>query len=200
MMIFKIIAAVIMSFLLVSCSMFSPVPSVSSTTYLVNSIPPRVPVGSHRRSILFVAMPETSAFYNTTDMVYISKPYQIGYFVKNNWAETPAQMLQPLIVQTLINTHHFRAVNSSLAMGNYDYVLSTQIMQFAQDFSVAQSVYRLTLRVQIIKSSTNQIVATKQIAIIKPAQANTPYAGVIAANSAVADALLAIAEFCNQKI
>ena len=36
----------------------------------------------------------------TTQMAYSTEAYQIAYFAKNEWAETPSQMIQPLIVKT----------------------------------------------------------------------------------------------------
>ena len=80
-----------------------------------------------RPKILLISVPETIPVYNTTEMAYMIKPYQIAYFSLNQWAETPAEMLQPLLVQTLQNTHHFKAIVTPPYSGHFDYVLNTQI-------------------------------------------------------------------------
>jgi cholesterol transport system auxiliary component len=178
-----------------SCSMFSPVAG-PTTTYRVDAIPTSSVKREPRHETIWVALPEAGAIYSSTEMAYTKQEYQVGYFVKNSWVETPAQMLQPLIVQTLQNTHAFHAINSSQAMGSYDYVLNTQILKFEQDFTQSQSVFRLTLRVQLVRAIGNHVIRTKEITVVEPAPQNTPYGGVIAANRAAASALVAIRHFC----
>src|SRR5262249_9060468 len=87
-------------FLLAGCSFFSPVKTDSPNKYLLNRIPAVVPTKPTRSITLLVFAPETQPIFNTTQMAYTIKPYQIAYFSKNQWAETPTEMLQPLLVQT----------------------------------------------------------------------------------------------------
>jgi cholesterol transport system auxiliary component len=124
------------------------------------------------------------------------EPYQVSYFVKSSWIESPAQMLQPLMVQTLQNTHMFHAVNGTEAAGAYDYILNTQILKFEQDFTRPQSVFRLTLRVNLLGAVQHRVLRSQEITVVELAPQNTPYGGVIAANRATAKALVAIRHFC----
>jgi cholesterol transport system auxiliary component len=183
-----------------SCSVLSPVQVGPTTTYILSAVPESTTSHSSRNVSVMVALPEAGPIYNTAEMAYTTKPYQISYFVKNSWVESPAQMLQPLIVQTLQNTHSFHAVNSSLTMGHVDYIVSTQLLQFEQDFTQPQSVFRLKLRVQLINATSNRSVLIKDISIVEPAPQNTPYGGVFAANRAVARALMDIRQLCLRKL
>jgi cholesterol transport system auxiliary component len=181
--------------LLAGCSVFSPVTSVNNTTYVVNSIP-SVAVQARHSASIFVAEPTAVSFYNTADMAYSNYPYQIGYFVKSSWAATPAQMLQPLIVQTLQNTKHYSAVSSAVGIGQYNYLLNTQLIQFQQDFTSGRNIFKLHARLQLVQSSSNQLVASKDVSIAIPAPQNNAYGGVVAANMATRELLAEIAKFC----
>lgn len=182
---------------LVGCS---PVQVGPSQTYIVNAIPTISGKSTHSAKTVLVTLPEAVPMYNTPDMSYMLHPYQFSYFVKNSWIETPAQMLQPLMVETLQNTHHFRAVSSSLTFGHVDYIVNTQLLQFTQDFTQSPSVFRLRLRVQLIKTANNDVLAFKEISVVEPASQNTPYGGVVAANQAVTTALTILADFCLHKL
>ncbi len=183
-------------FLLAACSVFSPVKMEQTNTYVINTLPRLATKKPAHRITLMVMQPEAIQIYNTTRMAYSTQPYQVAYFSKSSWAVTPAQMLQSLLAQTLQNTHYFYAVSSASSIGYYDYVLNMQLLQFEQRFFAHSSDVIITLRVQLIKSASNQVVAAKQFTVIEAAPENTPYGGVVAANRATANILAQIARFC----
>lgn len=183
-----------------SCSLFSAVPSQSTSAYVINTTPCHITSESRDHTSLFVAPMEADPIYNTTAMAYTTKPYQIAYFGKNNWAEPPAAMIQPLIIQTLQNTHHFRTVNGGSSVGNYDYILKTQLLELQQAFLSNTSIVHLKIRAQIINANNGQVIATKQFSVSEMTAQKTPYSGVIATNRATAAILEQIARFCLNKI
>lgn len=171
-------------FLLTSCSLFSPV-KIKQTTYVLNRIPYHTPRANTHHATLLIATPETKPVYNTTQMAYTIKPYQVAYFSENQWAETPSQMLQPLLVQAMQNTHYFHAVVTPPFMGRYDYTLNTQILELIQDYTYHPAVVLVKIEAQLLNGLTNRVIATKEFFICKPIICKTPYGGVIAANLAV---------------
>jgi len=84
-------------------------------------------------------------------------------------------------------------------VGNYDYVLNTQILELQQDFTLCPAMVRLTLRAQLSRGMTQQILATQEFSIQEPILQKTPYAGVIAANHATAKMIQELAEFTLSK-
>ncbi|TAK79476.1 MAG: ABC transporter [Gammaproteobacteria bacterium] len=178
----------------------SPVKTAPESAYFINSMPVYVPTKRTRPVTLLVMPPETVAAFNTTQMAYSVTPHQIAYYAKNRWADTPAQMLLPLMVQTLQNTHYFHAVVTPPFMSRYDYVLNTQILALEQDFTYQPAVVRITLRVQISRVASNQVIATKQLTVVEPILQAPPYGGVVAANRAAQEAMIELAEFCIKKI
>lgn len=187
-------------FLLSACSVFSPVKTEPNTTYLISSVPHPATKRTGHHINLLVSQPEASSIYNTTDMAYTTQPYQIGYFVKSSWAETPTQMLQPLIIQTLQRTHYFHTVGSLSNMGQYSYILNTQLVQLQQDYSRIPHVLHFILRAQVIDANTNQVLGNKEFSVNERIDRNDPYSGVTAANRAAAAALNQLAKFCLRVI
>lgn len=169
--------------MLSGCSVFSPVKVAPMSTYTLSDIPCQLP-SSPGSSTLLVPVPDSSAVYNTTQMAYSCYPYQVAYFARNAWADTPARMLQPLMIQTLQNTHHFHAVLAS-SLANDGYILQTNLLELKQQFAPCGSVILLRVRADLIRVSNNQVVASKQFCITEPAPCCNPYGGVIAANRAI---------------
>jgi cholesterol transport system auxiliary component len=191
----KQILIVIACFIVSSCSLFSPINVKQSNQYVLNKLPNLPPQSRHRTTIL-IAPPMTRPIYNTTQMIYTDKQYQVKYYVKNEWAETPSQMLKLLLVQSLQKTHYFRSVVTLPYSGEYDYVLNTTILDFQQDFTAEQPMMKILVDVKLVRASNNRLIASTHFSLAAPMSHASPYAGVIASNQAVAVLLNRIALFC----
>jgi cholesterol transport system auxiliary component len=188
-----------MMFILSACSLVSPVKIEPPKKYTLTEMPSCLPSKQTNGATLFVLEPETRSIYNTTSMAYTSQPHQVAFFGYNEWSETPSQMLHPLIVKTLQSTHYFHAIVVPPYSGNYDYVLSTQILKLEQDFTVKPAMLQLTIQAQLSHEMTHQVLATQEFSVQEPLLQNTPYGGVIAANHATAKILQQLAEFMLSK-
>ena len=162
-------------------------------------MPPEVPQRSSQGAVLVVYPPQTRPVYDTTEMAYMTRPYEIAYFSQHEWAEPPAQMLQPLLVGTLQNTRFFSAVLTPPYAGRHSFALRTEIRELIADFTSEPAALQLSLRFQLSEGATGAVVATKDISIREPMQQKTPYAGVVAGNDATAKALLELARFVVEK-
>lgn len=177
------------------CSLFSPVKGPEINKYLLNKVP-YVAKRGRQRTILLVLQPQTRAIFDTTQIAYSTKPYQIAYFAKNEWAETPSQMFEQLVTQTLQNTHHYKAVASRGYAGNYDYALYVKILDLKENFTEKPAVFDIRLRAQLVRSRTGRIVAEREFAVHEPIGPITPYNGILAGNTATSEVLAALARFC----
>jgi len=186
----------IFAFALLLSGCLSPVTTDSmGSAYLIRATPSNVPVSSQNSGVVLVMPPNTTTVYNTRGMAYSTSPYQISYYAKNRWAETPSEMLQPLITKTLQKTHRFRAVVNAPYPGRYNYLLTTEITELLQDYTGCTPVLKFGLRAQYNNGVTGQIIRIKEINRSIPMRKKDPYAGVIAANQAVAEVLEELAEF-----
>lgn len=186
-------------FLLTGCSVFSPIKTQSHDTYVLSEIPKPLVKHPTRSLTLLVNYPQSSAMYNTTQMAYSTQTFKIAYYSKNEWADTPSHMLQPLIVRTLQNTHYFRDVLSPGMLGQYQIVLNTQLVKMQQVFFNHTSEVRIIINAQLIDTiHNNRLIATKEFSVNEMAYP-TPYGGVIAANRGVAKLLAQLAEFVTSQ-
>lgn len=187
-------------FLLESCSLFSPIKTEPQTSYQLTRLPQPQIQKSHHSVTLLVMQPGTSAVYHTKKMAYSIKPYQIAFYANNTWAQSPGNMLQPLMVQALQNTEHFHAILTPASPGHYDFILNTEIQQLVQDYTNRVDLLRFTLRAEITNALTHKVIATKEFSVIEPIQHETPYAGVAAANCATEKLLQQLTAFCLRAI
>jgi len=180
------------------CALFSPV-KIDTKRNVLNSIPLDLPSERTHTTTLLVLIPETTPVYATTQMAYSTRAYEIAYFSKNEWAETPSQMIQPLIVKTLRNTHYFSEVLSPPYFGRHTFALHVEIQELKQDFTSQPATLQLAMRIYLSREATNQIIATKELSIREPMTERTPYAGVVAANEAMQKLLRELAKFVFEK-
>ncbi len=185
-----------MLMLLSGCTLFSPVKNAPQNTYIINKINPNTLHAEPTHLTLLVNAPQTTPAYNTTQMAYMTCPYQFSYFSKNSWIDTPAEMLLPLIVQSLQNTCHYHAVVIPPFSGQYDLVLNTQLIKLQQQFLTCPSRAHIVLRAQLVNANTERVISSCQFDVSAAAPEQNPYGGVIAANCATAQLLAQLTQFC----
>lgn len=180
--------------LLSGCALLSPVKTDAEKSTL-SDIPRDLPSEQTHVSTLLVLAPETQPLYASTQMAYTTQAYQIAYFGQHEWAETPSQMTQPLIVETLRDTHYFNDVLSSPDFGHHTFVLRSEILEIKQDFTSEPAMLRLTMRFNLSRDATNQVIASKELSVQEPMGGRNPNAGVVAANEAMVKLLRELAGF-----
>ena len=176
------------------CSLFTPV-DIDTHQYVLGTIPVDLPAERTHTVTLSVLVPETVPAFATPRMAYTSQKYQIAYFTRNEWVETPAQMILPVIVETIRRTHYFSAVRAPPDLGRSTFLLRTEILELNQDFTSDPAVLRLTVRFDLSRETTHQPIAAKAFSVQQQLGERNPYAGVVAANEAVGRLLRDLARF-----
>jgi cholesterol transport system auxiliary component len=184
--------ALVLAATLAGCALAPEAPITSS---LLDALPAEVPRRAPSRLTLLVLPPEARPALDTREMAYSLRPHHLAYFARNQWAETPPQMLQPLLLRTLEATGAFAAVLGPPAGGGPTLGLRTEIVELVQDFSQEPPLLRLALRVRLSDESANRVLGTREIALTEAMRQKAPAAGVAAANLAVARALREVAAF-----
>ncbi|MCX7118201.1 MAG: ABC-type transport auxiliary lipoprotein family protein [Legionellales bacterium] len=134
---------------------------------------------------LLVSVPEALAGNQTEQIHYLQKPYALDSFVNNAWVSSPANMIYPLIIESLQKTHYFHAVASGPYADRANYRLDTQLISLQQNFQVKPSIVDLVVHGVITHIEDNRIVASRTFHERAISPSDTPYGGVIAANLAV---------------
>ncbi|OGS90968.1 MAG: hypothetical protein A2Z95_06360 [Gallionellales bacterium GWA2_60_18] len=149
--------------------------------------------------VLTVSMPRARAGFDTTRMIWVSQAHELDAYARNRWADTPARMLAPLIVQTLERSGAFQAVVSSPSGVAARLRLDTELIRLQQDFTVKPSEVRFTLGAQLIDTATQRVIATAEFDETERCESEDAYGGVRAANRALERLLARLAEFSSGK-
>lgn len=166
---------------LVACS---PVKVPATNQYQLTAYSSKQLTKHPRHVALWITQPDAAAGYQTEQMLYVTKPFQLESFAKNAWTSPPGDMLYPLMIQSLQGTGFFYAVMSSAYSQGADYRLDTQVLSLEQIFIRKPSVLQFSVKVVLTRVADNKVIASKIFNQQIPCTADTPYGGVIAANQA----------------
>lgn len=136
--------------------------------------------------ILLVSLPQSDPGFDTQRMVFLKRRYELEYYSVNQWADTPARMLAPLLVETLSRRGGWRDVMLMPASIRGDYRLDTSSLVLQQEFLQQPSRVRLAARMQLINLKESRILGTRTLEVVEDTPSDDAYGGVLAANRAVA--------------
>jgi cholesterol transport system auxiliary component len=177
------------------CATVAPTLGAGSVQTHVLGLPGSARAAPGKGPSLLVAPPIARAGLDTRRMAYVQRPFELGYFARNEWADTPARMLHPLLVQVLEARGWFRAVVAGPNAATADLRLDTEILALQQEFLTEPSMARVALRAQLVDLATRQVLATRNFEAAEPAPSADPYGGVVALNRALATVLEDLAGF-----
>lgn len=200
------VTAILAICLLGGCSTLLPPPSPPDNLYLLESGIPPVSASAPNEArtappkhdlVLAVSMPRARAGFDTAQMIWVRKTYSLEAYSRNRWADTPARMLAPLLVQSLDRSGAFHAVVQSPSAVSARLRLDTEIVRLQQDFSVQPSRVQFTLNAQLIDIGTQRVIAGAEFDETENASTEDAYGGVRAANRALERLLVRLVTFCS---
>jgi len=198
----KIAAAAFALTLLCGCGLLGGKVTVPPTVYSLADVLDTARLPAPRPGAttltLTVSPPHAAAGFDSPRMMYLRHAEQLEYFAHNEWVDTPARMLAPLIVAAVESGGAFRAVVQTPSAAAGDLRLDTEILRLQQDFLVTPSQVRFTLRAYLVDSKTREVIASREFEAIVPAASENPQGGVVAASAAVRTVLAKLAAFCTE--
>lgn len=183
--------------LLSACAALPPPEAMS--TYVLDA---RLAPAARRaagNAVIAVSVPRARPGFDSAQMAYVRRSHEIEYFTKNRWADTPARMLAPLLVQALDQYGGFRAVVQAPGAVSADLRLEVEVVRLLQDFETRPSRIRIILRAQLVEVAPRRVRATREFDEAEAAPSDDAYGGVIAANRALERLLGQLAEFCAEQ-
>lgn len=150
---------------------------------------------------LLIISPLSASGFGASRMAYVEQTHRLDYFVSHRWADTPANMLEPLMIRALETSGLFRAVVESPAPIDTELRLETDLLHLQQVFEstpgneVQSSRVELAVRMELYDLKDSQRIANKIFTITEPTPSADPYGGVVAANRAVAGLLRSMVDF-----
>ena len=195
----KLFIVTLSTVLLSGC--LSPVKTNELSTYTLTNYPANTvahKVGAH--GTLLVTTPSASPGYQSSDMIYVTTPYQLKAFADHAWVAPPSQLLLPLLTEKLQKTGQFKAVVSTPFTGFSTYQLNTRVLSLQQEFLQPQSDVRLMMSATLVNTATGRVIGDRTFTAIVPAMSNNPYGGVLATNKAAHNVMNQIAAFVVKKL
>ncbi|MCX5723618.1 MAG: ABC-type transport auxiliary lipoprotein family protein [Nitrospirae bacterium] len=142
------------------------------------------PEGKSGAGTLVVNVPVAQPGFETPQMAYRQRPYEVSYYATHQWAEPPARMLTPLLVQALEQAGQWRAIVSMPTSVRGDHRVDIDQVELIQLFLQKPSEVRLSLRMQIIKLPDYLVQGTRLFEVVEAASPDDAYGGAVAANRA----------------
>ena len=151
-------------------------------------------------SVLLITQPKAQAGFDTARMAYLLRPYEVDYYALNQWADTPARMLQRIMVENLDKAGPWSAVLQTPGAVPAQYRLDCDNLVLEQQFFSRPSRVRLALRAQLIETKSRLVLATRYFELFEVAPSDDPYGGVIAANQASAKLIREMGDWLSRVV
>lgn len=133
-----------------------------------------------------VMLPRSAAGFNTSRMAYMEDSDSLRYFAYSQWLDTPAYMIQPLLVMALKRSGRFQTVVRSPSPVRTRFHLVSDDLALVQQLQDGQSTMRLALRVQLVDARESKILLDKPMVLTRATAANARQ-GVATANALAAE-------------
>ena len=133
--------------------------------------------------------------FDSSDMAYMRTPHEIEYFARHRWVDSPARMLEPLLIRAATQSGLYRSVTEAGSGARADWRLDSKLLHLQQVCRLNPSELQLALRVSLVEISSARPIASRVLSVSEPITERTPYAGVEAANRAVARLLNELQQF-----
>lgn len=200
----RLCAAGLLFTLICGCSALRPTGSAQPAFYSLDNARVEARAAGMLTTILqtmptlIVNPPHAASGFDSQHIIYVREPHQLEYYAHNEWVDTPARMVAPLIVAAVENSGAFRAVvlTPSAAVG--DLRLDTEIVRLQYDLGSQPGRVRFTLRAYIMDNTTRQVLAWHEFDEAVAVQSESPYGVVVASNHAVQAVLEQLAGFCTE--
>lgn len=180
--------------LLTACAPLPPLEAMS--TFVLDARIAPAARTTKSDAVIAVSPPRARPGFDTTQMAYVRRSHELEYFTKSRWADTPARMLAPLLVQALDQSGSFRAAVQAPGGVSAGLRIEVEIVRLLQDFEGRPSRVRFALRAHLIEAASRRVVATREFDESENAPSDDAYGGVIAANRALERLLEQLVEFC----
>jgi cholesterol transport system auxiliary component len=179
---------------------FGPREAEATRIFLLTRAEPSSPRLNPAGPSILVSRPRAAPGFAGVQMIYTETPFELDSFAHHRWADTPANMLEPLVVAALENSGLFREVATAATRARTDLRLDSELLRMVQVFSSGRSRVEVAMRVSLIGAASSELIDSRLLEVVEPADEGNPYAGVEAANRAVARLLDEVGSFLARNL
>jgi cholesterol transport system auxiliary component len=184
-----------------ACTLLPGPKAVPQTTFLLRPDSPaggvpaaQCPEGS---GTLLVSLPREEPGFETTRMAYLPRPNSVKYYANSRWADSPAGMLAPALVEAMEATGCWHAVVRMPSALPADFRLDTEDLVLEQEFFSRPSKVRIALRATLVDLGEPGIRAVRRFEALEDAPSEDAEGGATAAGRAAEKLLGSVAAWAN---
>ncbi|MCX8514866.1 MAG: hypothetical protein RL017_96 [Pseudomonadota bacterium] len=146
-----------------ACSILSPVPTAEVKQYqiIINQQNDNSCQANSSSPILQVAAVTVFSPYDSTNMYYSQKQYQVNSYAQSQWASSTSSMYTQLLTQKLQQSCIYSNVISSEYVASANYRLVTQLTDLKQIITKDGASMHLGFYAQLIDNKTNKVIMSK---------------------------------------
>lgn len=149
----RLIAVAALAIIAVGCGAPRPV------KYYVIDPGPAPPAASAQQLpiSLLVARPYTSHLYRDDRLVFGSGPVQLGTYEYERWAQTPADMVQEMLVNYLRGSGQYKGVSRVGSASHGDYIVRSNLLAL-YEVDQPQLAARFSIRLELFDPKSHSTV------------------------------------------
>lgn len=197
----KLAPCALLAAALAGCSMAMPTPAPAPSLFTLQPVfaSEAAPPAGDDAPPIAISPSKAGPGFDGRRMAYVTRPYELRYFARNEWVEPPARLLTPLLALALERGGRLRPVQR-LGATAPALRLETELVTLQQEFDVSPSQLRFRLRARLVDAAIGRVIATTALEAVEPAPSDDPYGGVVAANRAVERVLEQLATWCADQV
>jgi cholesterol transport system auxiliary component len=155
--------------------------------YLIDApdMTPAAPPAEQPKTSISVGTVRSAPGYASTDMIYVTEPHHLQAFARHRWADRPARMLEPVLMNTLEASGLFARVAAPGSQAQARWHLDVELRRLQQVFTGPDSHVELVIRASLLETRQRRQRASQVFRLSIKAEPS-PYGGVLAANEAAA--------------
>ena len=161
-------------------------PAAQTHTYLLEwtpTGPARMPPAS--APSLLLAPVRATAAYAGSDMLYTDGSHELKSFAWHRWADSPARLLEPLLLDATEHSGLFRHVVPAGTRALTDLRLDTELLRLRQVFAGGKCRVELVLRIDLVQVDSGRPRGGRRLDYSEACTQPTPAGGAITANHLV---------------
>tara|TARA_B100000902_G_C27092635_1_gene804638 strand:- start:75 stop:683 length:609 start_codon:yes stop_codon:yes gene_type:complete len=164
----RFVLSVLLLFGLTGCGVLSPVKVRPISHYTISGLglshdaSPAISGSGKSTQTLLLQTMMSSPGYQSSDMVYVAKPYQLESFAYHQWVAPPSQLILPVLMRALQDRGYYHAVLMAPSSGVSDRVLATRLLYLNENVTNPKQPWvSCAIDVALLDASNDKIIREK---------------------------------------
>ena len=134
---------------------------------------------------LLIAPPRANAGYTGSDMIYVRRAYELDHYLYHRWADSPARMLEPLLLLAAERSGLFGQVIPAGTQALPDLRLDSRLLHLRQVFGRNGCRVEFGIRIDLVDVASGRVRGSRTFGYDSACDQPSPEGGVATVNRLV---------------